>query len=54
MDIEFENEPLYGNNDKNIKRKINFYGKKVNTSFQNTISLSRHEQVSLSGLRLYV
>ena len=34
MNIEFDSEPVYGDNDKHIKRKINLYGDKVNTNFQ--------------------
>ena len=34
MNIEFDSEPFYGDNDKYIKTKINSYGDKVNTNFQ--------------------
>ena len=34
MDIEFDSEPVYNNNDKCIKAKIKSYGDKVNTNFQ--------------------
>ena len=34
MNIEFDSEPVYGDNDKYIKTKINLYGDKVNTNFQ--------------------
>ena len=34
MNIEFDNEPVYGDNDKYIKAKIKSYGDKVNTNFQ--------------------
>ena len=34
MKIEFDSEPVYGDNDKYIKTKINSYGDKVNTNFQ--------------------
>ena len=34
MNIEFDSEPLYGGNDKQIKAKIKSYGDKVNTNFQ--------------------
>ena len=33
MDIEFNSEPIYSDNDKYIKTKINSYGDKVNTNF---------------------
>ena len=33
MNIEFDSEPVYGDNDKYIKRKIKSYGDKVNTNF---------------------
>ena len=34
MNIEFDSEPVYGDNDKYIKTKIKSYGDKVNTNFQ--------------------
>ena len=34
MNIEFDSEPSYGDNDKYIKTKIKPYGDKVNTNFQ--------------------
>ena len=34
MKIEFDSEPVYGDNDKYIKTKIKSYGDKVNTNFQ--------------------
>ena len=34
MNIEFDSEPVYDDNDKYIKPKINSYGDKVNTIFQ--------------------
>ena len=34
MNIEFDSEPVYGDNDKYIKTKIKMYGDKVNISFQ--------------------
>ena len=34
MNIEFDCEPVYGDNDKYIKTKIKLYGDKVNTNFQ--------------------
>ena len=34
MNIEFNGEPVYGDNDKYIKTKIKLYGDKVNTNFQ--------------------
>ena len=34
MNIKFDGEPVYGDNDKFIKRKIKSYGDKVNTNFQ--------------------
>ena len=33
MNIEFDSEPFYGDNDKHIKTKIMIYGDKVNTNF---------------------
>ena len=32
--IKFDIEPVYGDNDKYMKTKINIYGQKVNTNFQ--------------------
>ena len=34
MNIEFDSEPVYGDNNKYIKAKIKSYGGKVNTNFQ--------------------
>ena len=34
MKIEFDSEPVYGDNNKHIKTKIKSYGDKVNTNFQ--------------------
>ena len=34
MEIEFDSEPVYGDNDKYIKTKIKIYGDKVNTNLQ--------------------
>ena len=34
MNIEFDSEPVYGDNDQYIKTKIKLYGDKVNTNFQ--------------------
>ena len=34
MNIKFDSEPVYGDNDKYIKTKIKLYGDKVNTNFQ--------------------
>ena len=34
MNIEFDIEPVYGDNDKYIKTKIKFYGDKINTNLQ--------------------
>ena len=34
MNIKFESEPFYGDNDRYIKTKINAYGDKINTNFQ--------------------
>ena len=34
MNIEFATEPVYGDNDKYIKAKINLYEEKVNQSIQ--------------------
>ena len=34
LNIKFDREPIYGDNDKYIKKKINLRGDKVNTNFQ--------------------
>ena len=34
LSVEFDSEPVYGDNDKYIKTKIKLYGDKVNTNFQ--------------------
>ena len=34
MNIEFDSESVYGDNDKYIKTKIKLYGDKINTNFQ--------------------
>ena len=34
MNIKFDSEPVYGDNDKYIKAIIQSYGDKVNTNFQ--------------------
>ena len=34
MNIGFDSETVYGDNDKHIKSKINSYGDKVNTNLQ--------------------
>ena len=34
MNIGFDSEPVYGNNDKYIKIKIKMYEDRVNTNFQ--------------------
>ena len=34
MNIKFDSEPVYGDNDKYIKTQIKLYGDKINTNFQ--------------------
>ena len=34
LNIDFDNEPVYGDVDKSIKTKIKMYGDRVNTNFQ--------------------
>ena len=43
MNIEFDSEPVYGDNDKYIKAKINSYGYKVNTRFQDKKNTKRKD-----------
>ena len=42
MDIEFNSEPIYSDNDKYIKTKINSYGDKVNTNFPGSKTLKEN------------
>ena len=39
--IEFDSEPVYGNQDKYIKTKIEMYGDRVNTNFQGKMCLKK-------------
>ena len=41
MNIEFDGEPVYGDNDKYIKTKTKSHGDKVNTNFQDKESTKR-------------
>ena len=34
MDVKFDSEPIYGDNDKYTKTKIKTYEDKINTNFQ--------------------
>ena len=34
VEVKFDNGPVYGNNDKYVKTKIQSLGEKVNTNFQ--------------------
>ena len=34
INIEFDSDPVYGDNDKYIKAKIKMYGDRLNTNFQ--------------------
>ena len=34
LSIKFDNEPVYGDNEKYIKTKLKLYGEKINTNFQ--------------------
>ena len=43
MNIEFDSEPVFDDNDKYIKTKINSYGNKVNTNFQGEKILKENE-----------
>ena len=43
MNIEFDSEPVYGDNDKYITAKINSYGYKVNTRFQDKKNTKRKD-----------
>ena len=50
MDVEFDNKPVYGDNNKYIKTKIKPYGDKVNTNFQG--KKVRKENASYKCLQL--
>ena len=53
MNIKFDSEPVYGDIDKNIKKKIKSYGDKVNTNFQgNKISKENASYKCLSLIML--
>ena len=53
MNIEFDSEPVYGDNDKYIKTKVNSYADKVNTNFQsNTIPKENESYKCLSLIML--
>ena len=39
MNIKFDSEPVYGDHDKYIKKKIKLYGDKVNTNLLNLLNL---------------
>ena len=41
MNIEFDSEPVCGDNDKYIKAKIKSYGDKVNTKFSSQKNTQR-------------
>ena len=41
MNVEFDSEPVYGDNDKYIKTKIKMYEKRVNTNFQGKKCLNK-------------
>ena len=46
MNIEFDSEPVYGDNDKYIKAKIKMYEDGVNTSFQGKKCLMKMSRIS--------
>ena len=41
LDIKFDSEPLYDDNDKYIKTKVKLYGGKINTNFQDIKNTKR-------------
>ena len=41
LNIKFDSEPVYGDNDKYIKRKIKIYRNKLNTNFQDKKNTKR-------------
>ena len=46
MNIKFDSEPVYGDNDKYmIKTKIKFYGDKINTKFQAKYQKKMHHTI---------
>ena len=52
MNIEFDGEPVYGNNDKYIKTKIKMYEDRVNTNFQDKKCLKDASYKCLSLIML--
>ena len=52
MNIEFDIEPVYGDNDKYIKTKVKMYEKRVNTNFQG--KKVPKESASYKGLSLII
>ena len=47
VNMEFDSEPVYGDNEKYIKTKIRWYGDKVNTNFQDKNKNKRKCIISL-------
>ena len=47
MNIEFDSEPVYGDNDKYIKTKIKMYEDTVNTNFQGKMCLKKMPNISV-------
>ena len=46
MNIEFDSESVYGDNDKYIKTKIKMYEDRVNTNFQDKKYLKKMPHIS--------
>ena len=47
MNVELSSEPVYGDNDKHIKTKMEIYGGNVNTNFQGKNMPKKNHHVRL-------
>ena len=47
MNIKFDSQPVYGDDDKYIKTNIKLYGDKVNTNFQDKNYQKKMHHISL-------
>ena len=56
MNIKFDSEPVYGDNDKYIKTKIKPYGDKINTNFpeKNTTGKCIHYIIIMDASYNYI
>ena len=52
MNIKFDSEPVYSDNDKYIKAKIKLYGDKINTNFQAKKYQTKMHHINAHHIRL--